>query len=546
MWLGSELSGFLGNDQTATTCHRPSKGTELTLPPSADPSSLVAIAGTTYFGQKVSSTSSTQDPNLMPSSILGYLDTLPEVRAQLNGIPITSCAYLAPRPEECTIVNTITSTSCVSGSGNLTRTSCTEKVVTVTSTVAVAASESTGLGPIFVPRRSAAYLTYNTLTLSEGAGAALNDVPVETTSTTSGTQSKETGSGFTFERIPSITAEGESAKDTTPTAEPVDTSHLTESQPAEAVVSALVSLAVASQDTAKPTEPGGTTDDNRTGDDDEDQRPGPAGVVEQSETQSIGNLLSALQDVASQAAASQGGLASAIDPQDSPSATGDVEPQTEDGNPADGSKEAPSTTATKPSVSDTISSVLPIFTFQGQTVTAGRAVIFGGNAISKLPNQDGVVIDHDRTVSLSDGEVTILSQQDSQQPITVSRSGSAFIVNGKTIPANQEVTAGQTTASASASASGSAAVLYINGTPIPLTSTADGGSPTSSTGMGGYINSGIGGDAGSGRSDESPANATDGAVTPFTGDGSRASLWGGTDAGCMLGLLAVLGAVCML
>jgi hypothetical protein len=555
MWFGSELSGFLASDTATTTlstCSRPTKGTELTLPPSADPSSLVAIVGTTSFGQKVSSTSSKQDPSLMPSSILGYLDTLPEVREQLSGIPITSCAYLAPQPERCTVVETVTSTGCGSGSGNLTR-ACSEGVATVTSTVA--ASAPTGLGPIFVPRRPAAYLTYNTLTLSEGAEAALNDVPVETTSTTSRIQSKETETGFTFERIPSITAEGESAKDSTPTAEPVDASHAAEPQPAEAVVSALVSLAVASEDTAKATEPAGTTDDSRTGDDDddddEDQRPAPAGVVEQSNTQSIGNLLSALQGVASQAATSQGPVAASL-PQDSHSATGEVEPQTGDENPADGSKEAPSTTATKPSVPVTMSSVLPIFNFQGQTVTAGGAVIFGGNAVSQLPDQGGVVIDHDRTVLLSDGEATVLSQQDSQPPITISRSGTAVIVNSQTIPANQEITAGQTTASASASASGSSAVLYINGTPIPLTSTTDGESPTTSTGMGGYINSGIGGDAGSGRSegsgssDGNSANATDGAVTPFTGDGSKASLWGGTCAGCMLGLLAVLGVVCML
>jgi hypothetical protein len=543
MWFGRELSGFLASDQATKTCSRPAKGTEITLPPSADPSSLVAIVGTTSFGQKVSSTSSTQDPNLMPSSILGYLDTLPEVREQLNGIPITSCAYLASQPEECIVVKTLTSTSCVSGSGNLTRTSCTEKVVTVTSTVATSAP--TGLGPIFVPRKPAAYLTYNTLTLSEHAGAALNDAQMETTSTTTKMQSKETESGFTFERIPSITTEGESAKDSTPTAEPVDTSHATESQPAEAVVGALVSLAAASQNAAKITESEGTTDDSRDGDY-EDQQPASAGVVEQSETQSIGNILSALQGVASQAAASQGGLASTIVPQDSHSVTGEVGPHTGDDDPADASKVAPSTTATKPSVSDTISSALPIFTFQGQTVTAGGAVTFGGNAVSKLPNEDGVVIDHDRTALLSDGEATILSQQDSQQPITVSRSGTAVIVNGKTIPANQEITAGQTTASASASASGSSAILYINGTPLPLTSTADGESSTTSTGMGGYINSGIGGDAGSVSSDGSPASATDGAVTPSSGDGSRASLWGGTYAGCMVGLLAVLGVVCML
>jgi hypothetical protein len=99
---------------------------------------------------------------------------------------------------------------------------------------------------------------------------------------------------------------------------------------------------------------------------------------------------------------------------------------------------------------------------------------------------------------------------------------------------------GQTTASASASASGSSAVLYINGTPVLQTTTADaGGSSTpSSTGVGGYINSGMGGDVADASSDETSANATDGSVTPSTGDGSKAVILSWSCGGMAVGFIA--------
>jgi hypothetical protein len=629
MWFGGEISGFLGSessDQTlpiSTTCST-GRGVEITLPLSADPSSLVAIVGTTFFGQQVNSTSSVPYPSLIPTSILGYLDTLPEVREQLGKIPITSCASLTPEPEKCTIVVKSTSTSCLSDSGNLTNTHCTEKVVTITSTIAEedrSLSESPPLmtnGPVLVPRRPAAYLTYNTLPLSDDReGAALDQATPGTTPTSAGTQSKETQPGHTFEKIPSLTAERDTPKDSKPTSTSVDTSHTAEPQAAEVVINALASLATASQNAVKTTESEGTADNSRV-DDTGNRHSASDGAIDQPETQSIGNLLDALQAVASQAATTQG-LAATVIPQDpsnvkSPSNTGEVEPQTGDGDPEDATNAEPSATATETSISDTVTNSLPIFKFQGQTVTAGGTVTFGGHAVKQLPNHDGVMIDHDREVLLSDGEATALSPQDSQQPVTVSRSGSAFIVNGQTIPANQEITAGQATqaviaggavtfgsntvsklpsadgvlidkdstvllsdgqattvsqkdsqqpvtisrsgtafivngktvpanqeitvgqTTASASASGSSAVLYINETPV---STMSGGSPATSTGVGGYINSGMGGDAASASSDGTSANATD-TVAPSTGDGSRASLMG-----WKVGLV-LLGVVCLL
>jgi hypothetical protein len=637
MWFGGEISGFLGSESSdqnlpvSTTCST-GRGAEITLPLSADPSSLVAIVGTTFFGQQqVNSTSSVPYPSLIPTSILGYLDTLPEVREQLGNIPITSCASLTPEPEKCTIVVKSTSTSCLSGSGNLTNTHCTEKVVTITSTIAEedrSLSESPPLmttGPVLVPRKPAAYLTYNTLPLSDDrAGAALDQATPEPTPTTADTQSKETQPGHTFENIQSITAEGDSPKDSRPTLIPGGISPTAELRPAEAVINALVSLAVASQNSAKSTEPVGTTDDSRT-DDAGSQQPASHGAIDQPETQSIGSLLDALQAVASQAATTQG-LAATVIPQDpsnvkSPSNTGEVEPQAGDGDPEDATNAEPSTTATETSISDTITNSLSIFTFQGQTVTAGgtmtfrgngvsqlpnadgvvidhdrtvflnggeatilrpqgsqqpitvsrsgsafivngqtipadqkitagqttqaitagSAVTFGGNAVSKLPNADGVVVNHDRTVILSDVGATTLPQKDAQQPITISRSGTAFIVNGKTVPANQEITVGQTTASASAS--GSSAVLYINETPV---STMSGGSPATSTGVGGYINSGMGGDVADASSDATSADATDDTVAPSTGDGARASMLSWSCGSWAAGLFAFLSVVCFL
>ena len=307
MWFGNDISAFLASDQTlpiTTTCST-GKGTEITLPQSVDPSLLVAVAGTTFFGQKVSSTSSVSSPSAIPSSILGYLDTLPEVQEQFGGIPITSCAYLTSKPQACTVIVTSVSTSCFSGLGNSTRTSCTEKLVTATSTIVTDASSSAPYmtnGPVFAPRRSAAYLTYNTLPLSDdGEAAGFDKAPVDTPSTSIGTQSKETGSNNAVERLPSITQE--SPKDSKPTSIPGETSHVAEAQPAGALVSALVSLAAASQNAAKATKPGETTDNNPDGDAGHQQSASDGGI-EQSETQSIENLLSALQGVASHAATS--------------------------------------------------------------------------------------------------------------------------------------------------------------------------------------------------------------------------------------------------
>lgn len=485
MWYGSDISGFVTNDQTlqtlqtSTTCPSPADVTEITLPSTADPSSLVSVVATTFFGQKESSTSSVPDPRLIPSSILHYLDSLPEVQDQFNHIPITSCAYPSSRPAACTSVVTSTSTSCISGgSGNLSHTSCNEEVVTVTSTIELEASSVPAPvltdGPILVPRRSAAYLTYSTLTPSDVIDtAALNEIGPISPSTSTTTQSKPTQTDDAGERISSNTGSGVSSKDSKTTTKPGETSYTTESQPAEAAaIGILASIAATSREPATPTGSEGRTDASPTAGV-RDQQPAPDGAAASPEPGSLSNLMSILGGVASKASVSQ-------DP-------------------------------------------TPI-------------AIFGGSPISQLPNHDGVIIDKDHTVLLSDGEATTFPQQPSQEPITISRSGSAIIVNGQILPADQEITAGQVTASASSS--GSSVIMYIDGTPV----STEAASLASSTGMGGYIFSGIGGDGSSATSDRSPESTTGTAATPFTGDGLKTSLGGWS----FVGLLAFLGVVCLM
>jgi hypothetical protein len=79
--------------------------------------------------------------------------------------------------------------------------------------------------------------------------------------------------------------------------------------------------------------------------------------------------------------------------------------------------------------------------------------------------------------------------------------------------------------------------MYIDGTPF----WTEAASSASSTGMGGYIYSGIGGDGSSATSDGSSASTTGDAATPFTGDGLRTSLNGWS----LVGLLAFSGVVCL-
>jgi hypothetical protein len=139
----------------------------------ADPSSLIAI---------LSHNASDKDETGLPSSIISYLDSLPEIQQQFNDIPLSSCIVLHQQPELCTDVVTSTTKQCTtSTSGNLTRSICTEKTLTRVSTRTFSAAETGKGGPpidLGLGRIPAAYLTYNTLTLSsEGSGLPGNLLP---------------------------------------------------------------------------------------------------------------------------------------------------------------------------------------------------------------------------------------------------------------------------------------------------------------------------------------------------------------------------------
>jgi hypothetical protein len=213
-----------------------------------------------------------------------------------------------------------------------------------------------------------------------------------------------------------------------------------------------------------------------------------------------GNLWSAIQNVASQAAGSQDPIST---------------------SPPGGSPNA-----------DQSANNPPIFTFQGQTLSPGDAATFGGSPVSGLPGQDGVVIDGSQTVQVSNGQATTI-QQSGLEPLTVSRSGSVLIVDGQTLSPGQQVTAGQTTVSLAQSTG----VLYVNGAATTLagpsitiggtvyTATAPADPSTSGGDLGGYIYSGIGGSSVSG-SPQSSGSGIETGVTPSTGSGSRMARWG--------------------
>lgn len=211
----------------------------------------------------------------------------------------------------------------------------------------------------------------------------------------------------------------------------------------------------------------------------------------------IGNLWSAIQSVASNEVNSQG---------QSPTPTPGSSPGT-----------------------DEAANNAPVFTFQGQTLSPGNAATFGGSPVSGLSGQDGVVVDGTQTVIVPDGQVTTV-QQSGLEPLTVSRSGSALIVDGQTLSPGQQVTAGQTTVSLAQSTG----VLYVNGAATTLAGpsitiggtvyTATAGASPSSGDLGGYIYSGIGGSSPSG-SPRNSGSANETGTTPSTGSGSRTRRW---------------------
>jgi len=276
------------------------------------------------------------------------------------------------------------------------------------------------------------------------------------------------------------------------------------SEPAESPNKNTESPPGAALPSEKPTAPGSSPDNQDTKSDRDGDTANKPQDGSGSGSADTGNLWSAIQSVASQAAGSQGPI-STSPPGGSPGAG------QSSNNP-------------------------PVFTFQGQTLSPGDAATFGGSPVSGLPGQDGVVIDGSQTVQVTDGQATTI-QQTGLAPVTVSRSGSVLLVDGQTLSPGQQVIAGQTTVSLAQSTG----VLYVNGAATTLagpsitiggtvyTATAPADASTSGGDLGGYIYSGIGGSSASGSS-QSSGSANETGVTPSTGSGARVRRW---DASCL-------------
>lgn len=240
---------------------------------------------------------------------------------------------------------------------------------------------------------------------------------------------------------------------------------------------------------------------------------------------SLGNLWSAIQSIASHATFTL--PAREVASVDEPASSSVSQQDTAAGESENAHDADNDPTATGPAAPGVTTNGAPIFVIEGKTLGPGDAATFGGNPLSQLPGRDGVVIDGSQTLHVSDGQATTIQQSGGNVPITVSRSGSVLIVNGKTLRPDQQFTVGQTTVSLAKSTG----VLYVNGAATTMAGpsitvggtvyTAPADASTSGGDLGGYIYSGI---EGSGTSGSSRSESTsDTGVTPSTGIGSRSS-----------------------
>lgn len=474
----------------------------ITLPETTDPALFIVPA----------SPASRTDNSALPTSLVDYLDGLPTVREQFYGLSLATCLPPAPPQGRCTTVMVESSTSCSTISGyNRSSTPCVTFPVTNTVTLnpsVVASPEAHTVAS----RATAASLLYATSTSLLQDSGSTNSIPDDSFTTEDGDEPDKTneedddsdnngqGSSSAAAAEDDSSESEEDAQDTGSSL--IGAGSATPTSPAHSGVEAGTG-----QDDDPEIESGsasnrGSAQDEQQGSDDPPSSTGPqqgsqsasgqtSDDQEDSTDQSdaglgTGNLQDAINEVVSKAVASQ--------QENSQVANND-----EDATPL-------------------------AFVFQGQTITAGDTATFGGIPISGLPNQEGIVIDDSQTVSLPDVQATTL-RQEGEQPVTVSRSGSAYVVDGQTVLPDQAVTAAPTTAFLAQSTG----VLYVNGIPTTLGGPAVtlGGSaytavetPESGDDLGGYINSGIGGNGTSNPTDV--ASFTDSAAKS-TGAGSL--LW---------------------
>lgn len=436
------------------------------------------------------------------------------MREQFYGLPLAACLPPAPPQGRCTTVVVGSSTSCSTISGyNRSSTACVTIPVTDTVTlnpgVVTSAHASTA-----APRATAASLLYATSTSLLRNSGSTNSIPDDSFTTEDGdepdtTNEEDDDSDHNGQGSASAAAAEDDSSESEEDAQDTGSSLIGAGSATPTSPPHSGAEAGTGQDDGSEMDPGsasngGSAQDEQQGSDDPPSSTGPqqgsqsasgqtSDDQEDSTDQSdaglgTGNLQDAINEVVSKAAASQ----------------------QENSQVANNDEEA-----------------TPLaFVFQGQTLTAGDAATFGGSPLSGLPNQEGIVIDDSQTVSLPDGQATTL-RQEGEQPVTVSRSGSAYVVGRQTVLPDQAVTATPTTAFLAQSTG----VLYVNGIPTTLEGPAVtlGGSvytavepPESGDDLGGYIYSGIGETASAGGNGTS--NPTD--VVPFTGSAAKSTAAG--------------------
>jgi hypothetical protein len=421
------------------------------------------------------------DYPVLPSSVLTYLDGLSTVKEQFSNVPITSClpATSVSQPDQCTTIIEIPRTGICPGT-NATSI-CTFEISTVTVT-RTAVTEEVVTPTTATPRQTAGALTTKIQTVSmndafatPGSASldASNDEPANDDNGSSGD------------------ASGKAQQSTAPSNSNISTGAQQEQ----------------SAGLANPTSSGS------------DARPSPAQGVP---SQSAGS-----QSASSQRPGSPTSSKAGINASEAASSSG-VDALSQPVDP--GIVQSSRTTAKSGASSASSASVAPVFTFLGETLTAGGAATFGGSPASISADSDGVVVANSNTVQLPDGQATTI-EQDSQEPVTISRTGSIYLVDGQTLSPGQQASVGGTTISLGTSTG----VLYVNGASTTLAGpsfTLAGTvytaveTPTthSDGGLGGYIYSGIGGSVPGSAASTGEGSANTTGVVQFTGDGSSVDI----------------------
>lgn len=162
------------------------------------------------------------------------------------------------------------------------------------------------------------------------------------------------------------------------------------------------------------------------------------------------------------------------------------------------------------------------FVHPGKTRNPSNTTTFGGSPVSQLADSNGVIVDGSQTVRLPNRQIVTIHPT-GREPMTVLRSRSAFIIGDRTVHPDEQIAAGQTTASLAEST----IVLYVNGAATTLAgpSTTLGGTlyttanitSTSSGDIGGYIYSGVGGMATTGNSRDGSVVGTGSALLTAAG-----------------------------